>query len=208
MAEDIGRKTALPGPIQLERRNPLRLPDDEVLRKLCSQLWATVDRALCDKAHPIIGSVWLAIARRSAYSDYLGHDGTDAALFVLKLRRVHGELAELLSLVTPEPDRRRLGDEMLEWLIRQGVCNPAAQGIVKRWNQEKGRPTTRKELAVRALEMQILNPKLKWSEIADQLNYPKSCERPTSETLPAEVRHVKKILRRYGLWDNRRHSSQ
>jgi hypothetical protein len=118
-------------------------------------------------------------------------------------------LAELLSLVTPVPDRDRLANEMLGFLIRESNQDVAdARRMVGDWNQRKGRPAERRPLAVLALEMKILNPKLDWSEIGNRLSYPKSSQRPLRETLPAEVRHIKVILRRYGLWDNRRHSSQ
>ena len=198
------------GPIRLERRRPLRLPPDDSLQRVCPEFWAYVEPVFRDRARPITGPVWLEIARRVAYKGCLTRNDPDAELFhFTELQRVERELGELLSLVTAEPDRSALANEMLEWLIRNGGSSSGvAQDIVKCWNRRKGRTATRRQLAVRALEMQILNPGLKWAEIGDRLNYPKAVQRSVSETLPAEVRHVKKILQRYGLWDDRRHSSQ
>lgn len=203
-----GRQTS--GPIQLERRRPLRLPHDDVLRRTCPRVWAVFDAVFSDKARPITAFIWLEIARRSSYAEHLGRtDPEGAILQVATLRRVQSELAELLSLVTPVPDRDRLANEMLGFLIRESNQDVAdARRMVGDWNQRKGRPAERRPLAVLALEMKILNPKLDWSEIGNRLSYPKSSQRPLRETLPAEVRHIKVILRRYGLWDNRRHSSQ
>jgi hypothetical protein len=205
---DTGREPAELGPIQLNRRYPLKLPKDNVLRKAWPEAWDYLDLLRRDKSHPIILAVWLSVVRRWSYAiSVTDTDPEGAFLDLATFQRVQIELAELLSLVTPEPNREDLAEHMLGLLIRKGDRSPRdARRIVGKWNQRKGRSANRRMLAVRALEIQSLNPKLTWSTIGKRLKYPKAHQRPISETLPAEVRHIKRILRRYGLWDDRRQS--
>jgi len=201
-----GREKAELGPIQLDRRYPLRLPNDDVLRKAWPEAWNYVDLLCRDKSRPITSAIWLSIARRWSYTIFVTRTDPEGALLdFAKFQRVQAELTELLSLVGPVPNRENLAEFMLGRLIRKAGRSPSdAQRIVGDWNKRKGRPAQRRPLAVRALEIKVLKPKTTWSTIGKGLNYPKAHERPISETLPAEVRHAKKILQRYGLWDDRR----
>jgi hypothetical protein len=200
------RKSAPPESIQLDRRYPLRLPDDDALRNALPEFWVALEPLFRDNSRPMTGAIWFAIARRWSYIALVGRtDYGDVFLDFGKFQRVQTELTELLSLVTPEPDRDGLADYISSRLIREaGRSLSHTRRIVGEWNKRKGRPARRRRLAVRALEIKIQDPKLTWSTIGRGLNYPKGHERPISETLPAEVRHVKKILQRYGLWDDRR----
>jgi hypothetical protein len=123
--------------------------------------------------------------------------------------RINDEIRELLNMVEAPPNRTELGESMLTHLIRnKNLSHGEAKEIVKQWNQRMGRPAERKPLAVIALEIHELQPELMWSEIASRIGYPKATQRMQSETLPAEVRHVKRDLQRYGLYRDRRRPSQ
>lgn len=129
-------------------------------------------------------------------------------LNAVEFRRINDEIHELLNLVEPPPDGTRLAEAMLTDLIRnRNVAYVEAREIVRKWKQRAGRPPKRRPLAVSALVMHTLDPTLRWSEIASLIGYPKATQRALSETLPAEVRHVKRILQRYGLWNDRRRPS-
>src|SRR5579862_5374540 len=98
-----GRERTEPEPIRLDRRYPFRLPNDDALRKVWPEFWDYVAPILRDKSRPIIGAIWLAIARRWSFEISITHtDPEDAFLDFAKLQRVQAELGELLSLVTRE----------------------------------------------------------------------------------------------------------
>lgn len=225
------RKRYPVAPICVERRRPLGLPPDEILREGCEQYWTAYDRAFPSKEHPLAGRIWLEIIRRFSYLDIAPRLSLPKFTMVaedvrrerrrewleefwlfnlLEYRRVQDEIRELINIVGPPPDSAHLADAMLTDLIRNRDMQATEAGkIVGKWKRRAGRPANKRWLALRALELKTLEPGLSWTKIASRLGYVTDHQqRPVSETLPAEVRHIKRVLRRYGLWDDRRRPSQ
>jgi len=196
------------GPIRVERRHPLTLPPDGILRNTFPRLWQAYDRHFPDEKRPLAGRIWLELIRR--YS-YLLLSNKIMANPIQQFQRLNSEISQLLDLVPPaftSDSCAHVADQMLAHIIRNtDLGSREASDIVKQWKRQVGRPPLQRPLAVRALEMQTLDPKLTWSEIASRVGYPKAYQRPLSETLPAEVRHVKRILQGFGLLEDRRRPS-
>lgn len=201
-------ETEAPAPqeILVERRRPLGLPADDLLRRALPEFWDWFEREFGDGSHPLTGPILREIARRWSYLEWVRQ--TDRQFSESgKLVRVNRELNELLALVTWEPDRDEVKEQIIERLIRDRVRSPSdARRMANEWNKGKGRTASRRPLAVRALEMKMLNPTLTWSAIATQLRYPAG-QGAASQNLQAEVRNVKQILRDYGLYRDRRQPS-
>jgi hypothetical protein len=214
-------------PISLERRRPTPVPSDIHLQRANPNLWKWYDGLFPDKRHPLVSKVAHELYRRWSYlcappaavwPDYVPSSAQGQAeriqgywLANLALyQRLHSEVAELASLifrpVTPQ-QRAKAIRQKLSRLRQADVSYNVGKKLEALLKQSfSGRPTAKRGLALLALERQIQNPRLLWKDIAGQLNYAgnEKYQNPVAQVLPAEVRVVKRILRKYGILDDRR----
>jgi hypothetical protein len=127
----------------------------------------------------------------------------EAEAFFEKFRVIATEGMEILEWIFPQkPLSSAMALDIASRLRALKVSEDIWKGFIKKAEKrERGRPITKRQIAIKALEKQILEPKRKWSprQLAQQFC---NCDKPShdarcGETLRQSIRQLKKVLARY-----------
>jgi hypothetical protein len=165
-----------------------------------AELWKRCDKLYPASEYPIVNQIHLAIFRRcESLTEPLPQRLSHEAKCLIQIGKLK-DLEELMGLVFPRVNakKRRL---FMEQAVSKLPHDQATALLRQMKRGLAGRPPDQRAKALRALEMQILNPRLTWEQIGKRLNYKAAgFQRPISERLPAEVRSLKRILRKHGIF--------
>jgi len=205
------------GPLQVDQQHRFKLPPDRELRRACPDLWKQYDAQYPDPERPLVSRVVLETVRRWSYmyappaawwperlpplspedqkEKPLGYWLARASEFA----QLQAEIAELLNLITPRLTlaHRR---EILEKAVGELPYSDAKRVLRSLKRGLAGRRADKRLLALRALEIKMLNPERTWEQIGTEVKYDtRKYHEAFAEMLPAEVRVLKRLLRKYGI---------
>ena len=164
------------------------------------------------REHPVQGKLVSTLFRRSEHWLGCARQAKSNSERVRVLRQLRHEIEELSSWLapalapSPESERRRLLNDYNRMFEETGFsvahALPFLQQIDKACRaRPRGRPATRKTLAVRAYEMKLANTRLSWTKLTQEIC---PCGEPQHgfrcrEKIRQEVNVLKRFLRKYQL---------
>lgn len=200
------------------------MPADQELRQSNPDLWRQYDQFFPDSTHPVISRLCLALVRRLAYLHSPKYWSTKPRPAVLprpsmqaelenrefhlmlqfpKVSRLQAEISQLLDhIIGPiSPTQRADGIRpFVQGLIDADTPLGYIPAIVQTLRRPRtGRPPTKQLAAVKALEMKLLNSKLTWKQLYEEVYRSGEMRRIStgSGLIEAEVRHLKQLLAKY-----------
>lgn len=162
-----------------------------------AELWKRWEMLYPASEYPIVNQIHLAIFRRFAsltapLPPRLSHE----ARCLIRLGE-YKELEDLMGLVFPRPTAKERG-VIMERAVSKLKHDQATALLHQLKRRLAGRPADKRAKALKALEMKMLSPDLTWKDVGIRIKYDdQEQHKPYAINLPAEIRNVKRTLRKY-----------